>query len=178
MFLFFTIILVAIGLSMDTFSLSLSYGLFNLKKNEILKISITVGLFHFIMPLLGNLLGDFILKILPVSEKIIIGIIFLLISFDLIISLFKNEEIKPINNNLDILIFSTTVSIDSFSTGIALDVFGVSNLLVVFIFMIFSFLFTFLGLSTGKILHDIIGKNAEYIGIIMLLSLSLFYLTC
>ena len=42
-----------IGLSMDAFSLSLSLGTTNPKKSIILKTALIVGLFHFIMPLLG-----------------------------------------------------------------------------------------------------------------------------
>lgn len=178
MFSFFTVILVAVGLSMDTFSLSLGYGMFDLSKQYIIRISIMVGLFHFIMPLLGNLFGEIILKYSPISEKNIIGLVFLTISVDILLSLFKNNEIKPINNYLDILLFSFTVSIDSFSTGIALDVFNLSKIVIVLIFMLISFIFTYFGLSTGKKLHNIIGKKAEYIGLFLLLSLSLFYLTC
>lgn len=176
MFIFFTILLVAVGLSMDTFSLSLSYGMININKKDIIIISIFVGLFHFFMPLLGNIFGSIILNVIPISERIIIGIIFLIISFELIISLFKKEDIKPINNYFDIILFSITVSIDSFSTGLALDVFNTSNILVAIIFMIISFIFTYIGLNLGKNLHDFIGKRAEYIGILILLSLSIFYL--
>jgi len=176
MFVFFTIIIVAVGLSMDTFSLSLGYGMFNLSKNDILKISICVGLFHFFMPLLGNLFGDFILSFLLVSEKTLMGIVFLTISVEIIISLFKTEDIYPLKNNTEILIFSFTVSIDSFSTGIGLDVFDVSHYFSSFVFMVISFIFTYIGLSLGKKLHDKIGKKAEIIGIILLFSLSLFYL--
>ena len=77
MFSFFTVLLVAIGLSMDTFSLSLGYGMFNLSKKNIIRISIIVGLFHFLMPLLGNRFGDIILKYSPICEKNIIGLVFL-----------------------------------------------------------------------------------------------------
>ena len=178
MFSFFTVLLVAIGLSMDTFSLSLGYGMFNLSKKNIIRISIIVGLFHFLMPLLGNRFGDIILKYSPICEKNIIGLVFLTISVDILLSLFKNNEIKPINNLFDIIFFSFTVSIDSFSIGIALDAFDLSNFLVVLIFMIISFIFTYFGLSTGKKLRNIIGKKAEYIGLFLLLSLSIFYLTC
>ena len=51
-----SIILIGISLSMDTFSLSLSLGsLTNLKRIKI--VPLVVGIFHFFMPLLGNLLG-------------------------------------------------------------------------------------------------------------------------
>lgn len=176
MLIFFTVLLVAIGLSMDTFSVSLSYGLFEFNKNKIYIMSIMVGIFHFFMPLLGHCFGDFLLLLIPFNEKTIIGIIFLLISIDIIISLCKKEEAKPINSIFDIVLFSFTVSLDSFSTGIALDVFNVPYLLICLIFMIVSFLFTYFGLSMGNFLHNIIGKKAEYIGIFLLLSLSFFYL--
>ena len=38
MFTFFTLLLIAVGLSMDTFSLSLSYGMLNINKKDIYKI--------------------------------------------------------------------------------------------------------------------------------------------
>ena len=176
MFIIFSLLLVAIGLSMDTFSLSLGYGMFNLSKKEILKISICVGLFHFFMPIFGNLLGNILLSFLPIKTEIIIGIIFLTITVDIIFSLLKKQDLKPFKNNLEIIVFSFTVSIDSFSTGIGLNLFKVPYYISSFIFMLVSFIFTYLGLSLGKKLHDIIGKKAEIIGIIILLSLSFYYL--
>lgn len=176
MFIFFTVLIVAISLSMDTFSLSLSYGMLNISKSSILMISISVGLFHFFMPLLGNLIGDLIFKIIPIEEKTLIGIIFLTISFDIIISLFKEKEINPIKTIIDILLFSLTVSIDSFVTGTCLDVFKINIFLVVTIFMIISILFTYLGLFLGYTLHNKIGRISEIIGLTLLISLSFFYL--
>ena len=56
------IILLAFGLSMDAFSLSLIYGTLNLDK-EIEKImSISVGIFHFFMPILGYKIGEIVLR--------------------------------------------------------------------------------------------------------------------
>lgn len=176
MFVFFTVLLIAIGLSMDTFSLSLSYGMFNLNRKVIINISIMVGLFHFFMPLLGNVFGDFLLSIIKINEKTIIGFVFLVISLELINSLYKNEEVKPITSFFDVLLFSFTVSLDSFSTGIGIDVFDMPNLFVVSIFMIVSFIFTYIGLLIGKKFYGIIGRKAEMIGIVLLLSFAFFYL--
>ena len=176
MFIFFTVLIVAISLSMDTFSLSLSYGMLNISKGNILKISVCVGLFHFFMPLLGNFCGEMIFRIIPVEEKSLIGIIFLTISVDIILSLFKEKEISPIKSFIDILLFSLTVSVDSFATGTCLDVFRMNSFLVVFIFMLISFIFTYFGLSLGFTLHNKIGKISELIGLILLITLSFFYL--
>ena len=48
-----SIIIVAISLSMDAFSLALAYGTLGLGPKMLFKISLSVGLFHFFMPLLG-----------------------------------------------------------------------------------------------------------------------------
>ena len=50
------IILIGISLSMDTFSLALSMGTYEKKKKKIVIYSLIVGTFHFILPLLGNLI--------------------------------------------------------------------------------------------------------------------------
>ena len=47
----FVIMIIAVSLSMDAFSLSLAYGTVNLDKKSCLKLSIIVGLYHFFMPL-------------------------------------------------------------------------------------------------------------------------------
>ena len=176
MFIFIQIIIVAISLSMDTFSLSLSYGMINISKDDILKISLCVGLFHFFMPLLGNLFGDFLFHYFFINERTLIGIIFLTISLEIIFSLFKEKNTSSINTLSDILLFSFTVSIDSFVTGTCLDVFNTNYYLVVLCFMVISSFFTFLGLSLGYSIHKRIGVIAQIIGVVLLISLSFFYL--
>ena len=59
------VILVAISLSMDAFSLSLAYGTLDLEKKSINLLSLIVGSYHFIMPLLGMWFGNKLITILP-----------------------------------------------------------------------------------------------------------------
>ena len=51
----FIVITIAISLSMDAFSLSLLYGTLNLEKKFIWKLSLIVSIYHFFMPILGQL---------------------------------------------------------------------------------------------------------------------------
>ena len=44
---FFSILLIGIALSMDTFSLSLGVGTFNISTKKSLKLALIVGVFHF-----------------------------------------------------------------------------------------------------------------------------------
>ena len=55
-----TLVLMAFALGMDAFSVGLGMGMFNLRLRQILKIGITIGLFHVWMPLVGIFAGKFL----------------------------------------------------------------------------------------------------------------------
>lgn len=170
---FFVVLLVAISLSMDTFSLSLAYGTLGLNKSKIFLLSIIVGIFHFIMPFLGNIVGLNLIQKLPINSDFIVGIIFILIAFEM----FKQENTTLVLDKLiTFVIFGFTVSIDSFTVGIGLS--KITNNLIVsyFIFAITSFIFTFVGLFFGKFLNSKFGKRATIFGSVILLILGLIYI--
>lgn len=173
---FLTVVLVAISLSMDTFSLSMAYGMLGLNNKIIINLSIVVGIFHFVMPLLGNFLGEYILSIISFDVSLIIGIVFLTLSIQLMFSIFKEEETTPIDGTISIAMFALSVSLDSFSVGIGLNAISKNHISSSIIFMIISFLFTYLGLKSGKKIMKVIGKKAQIIGIILLLALSINYI--
>lgn len=175
MFIFF-IILLAIGLSMDTFSLSLSYGMFDIEKKQINRISIIVGLFHFIMPLLGNIIGKSIMNLININNDRVMGIIFLLISIEMIITYFKEDKIILLNNFQELIVLPFIVSIDSFIAGIGLNTLNTPYLVISTIFMLTSSFFTYIGLNFGKKLNEKLGKKSELLGIIIIISLSIKYI--
>ena len=57
------LLILAIGLSMDAFSIALAYGTLDLPKRLEIITSIIVGLFHFFMPICGFKVGKIILEI-------------------------------------------------------------------------------------------------------------------
>lgn len=170
------IVTLAIGLSMDAFSLALIYGTLNLDKKIEKIMGLTVGIFHFFMPILGYYLGRIILSIIRINPDIIVGIIFILLGLEMIISLKKEEQIKILRNLLSVIFFAFTVSIDSFSTGIA---FGAADTIIILpciIFSITSSLFTYLGLIFGKKLSTTFGDITSLFGAIILILLGIKYL--
>ncbi len=173
---FLTIILIAIGLSMDAFSLAILYGTLNFDYQKSLILSLSVGIFHFFMPLLGNFIGIAIFNWLPIKPDILVGIIFLIISIEMIFSLFKEEEIVDLKGLFAIILFAFTVSIDSFSVGIGLKAICNNNILAVSTFSITSFIFTFMGLTIGSKLNQKFGKLSTLIGSLVLLGISITYL--
>ena len=61
MSLIFYYFLMAIGLSMDAFSLAIIYGTNGIDRKKIILLSLVVGIFHFIMPNLGGYLSHILL---------------------------------------------------------------------------------------------------------------------
>ena len=172
----FSIILIGIALSMDTFSLSLSVGMFNTPNKKALELSIIVGLFHFIMPFLGMLLGEKIVQIFELKSDILLGFVLILIAIEMIIDLIRHEENKFNLTFLGMILFAVGVSIDSFSLGIGLKAIVTNKILAMSIFSCCSFLFTFLGVIVGRYASKILGVYANIIGIIILFILGLIHL--
>lgn len=169
------IILIGISLSMDAFSLSLLYSNKKLLKKDIIKISLSVGIFHFFMPLLGLFFGSIILKFIKINPELITSIILSIIGLEMIINGLKIEEKKNMMI-LEIFAFSLAVSIDSFSVGIGLSKIVSNILMSPFIFSITSFSFTYLGLIIGKNIKIKLGNYANIIGGIILILLGITYI--
>ena len=55
--------LIGISLSMDAFSLSLVYGLNKITKKDKLLLSIIVAIYHFIMPIIGFIFSNILIRI-------------------------------------------------------------------------------------------------------------------
>ena len=164
---------IGIGLSMDTFSLSLSIGTTNPNNRSIVKTSITVGFFHFFMPIIGYIIGLYFNTKIN-NTNILTSIIFILLAIEIYRN--RNEKEKSILTIINILLIALSVSLDSFSVGIAL---GLNNELIYIastIFSIISSIFTYLGLTLGKKLNSKYKNISTYIGIILLLIVALKYL--
>ena len=171
-----TTILVGISLSMDAFSLSLAYGTINLDKRQKLILSLIVGTYHFVMPLIGLFFGSIIEKYIIINFNILVALIFVLIGINLIMSSFKEEKTSLLVGLVGYLTFGLSVSIDSLTTGIGLNAINNNYLQVSTIFAISSFIFTYLGLKLGNILNEKFGHYATITGGILLVILGIYYL--
>lgn len=170
------IILVAVSLSMDAFSLSLAYGTLNLHKKNISELSIIVGIYHFIMPIFGVYCGNKILSLIPINSKLLVFLVLSTISIEMILDSFKTKEDVKIMKMGELLLFGFAVSVDSFSVGIGLKSITTNIWISAFIFSLTSFSFTYIGLIFGKKINIIVGKLSTFVGGIVLLIIGLIYL--
>jgi putative Mn2+ efflux pump MntP len=162
---------------MDAFALSMSYGIKNISLKKVLITSLTVGIFHFFMPLIGNNIGNAIFEYTVIKPKIVLFLVFLIISIDMFIQFFQKEDNNKELNILGIIFFAISVSFDSLSVGFGISYLYDNIYLVVTLFCIISSLFTMLGFKIGKILSDKIGKYSFLIGSLILFVYSIKILT-
>lgn len=167
-----SIFFIGLALSMDAFSLALSIGLNDLSRIKRTIIPLTVGSMHFIMPLFGNLIGEEILNIININPKIIMSIILLYLAVVMFLDRKKEKKVM-ISSLLSILLFSFSVSIDSFSVGIGLAGLTDKYLLSYIIFSLCSMCITHIGLIVGKYSSKYLKERAVYVGIFILLILSI-----
>ncbi len=173
---FLELIIIAIGLSMDAFSLAIIYGTLNLSNRIKNFLSLTVGIFHFVMPIIGSLIGNFVVNNIISNPDTLVAIIFAILSIEMLLNIKDLDNVKKsFKSFLDAFLFGFSVSIDSFSVGIALGTHKQNIILAGMIFSLASFIFTFLGLHIGNFLTSKFGKIANIIGSILLFILALSY---
>ncbi len=173
---FFSLLLIGLALSMDTFSLSLGMGMFNVSNRKALKLALIVGSMHFMMPFLGVILGDKLLQIFEIKYDILLGFILIIIALQMIIDIIRHEEENFNLSLVGMLIFSFGVSLDSFSLGLGLKAITSNIYLAMFIFAICSATFTYLGIIGGRFANKLLGVYANIIGAVILFVLGLIHL--
>lgn len=167
---------IAVGL--DAFSLSFSIGLKLRRLRYIMIISLIVGLFHIIMPLIGLLLGHFLNDHFGQVTSFIGAAILFYLGADMVWKYFseKEPEKKYSYSIISIILFAFSVSIDSLTAGFSLGLIDISIIHTVISFGFYSTLLTALGLFIGKKVSNIVGEYGIFFSgmILMLFSLHIF----
>jgi len=164
-----TVLLLAIGLSFDSFAVSVCSGLNlpHIRFFQAAKIAIFLALFQAFMPLIGWLVGNSMKSLIePVDHWIAFGLLSL-IGGKMIIESFINSEEREIKNPLHIkviLTLSVATSIDALAVGFSFSTILDKILFAVFVIGAVTFIASMLGILLGKKTGPKINKYAEIIG--------------
>lgn len=171
----FSILFLAISVSMDAFAVSISKGTIISQKNIkycAILISLSFGLFHALMPGLGILITEYASHLFVITSdasKYIVFIVFLLLGLKMIYESFYQEIEDNTKNNmslglLKILILSFVTSIDALAVGVALPLMKLPIVFSILTIGITVTVFSFVGVLLGKKLSNSIGSKAELLG--------------
>ena len=177
--------LIAVGLSMDAFAVSVTKGitLKNINSKIAFKIAFSFGFFQGVMPLIGWFLG---IRFESYIKSIDHWIAFFLLSFiglKMILEAvesnridFKNESekdtyMKSIStiDNKEILILSIATSIDALAVGVSFAFLSISIFPVCFSIFLITLIVCFLGVLIGKKLGSVFKNYAQIIGGVILI---------
>ena len=172
----FTILFIAVGLSMDAFAVSVTSG-FTIKRlhiNNALKIAVFFGMFQAIMPVLGWAAGlGFRGFISGVDHWIAFGLLSIIGVKMIFESRAMDSGKKPADplNIYTLLILSVATSIDALAVGLSLSLLSVSIISPSVIIGITTFLFSFAGVYIGKRVGHFFEKKIEIAGGLILLGI-------
>lgn len=168
---FVELILLAIGVAMDAFAVSICKGI-TIKK-DLNKSSLIVGVyfgsFQGIMPLIGYFAMNLISNYLGgIKEYIIFGLL-LYVGITMILEARKEEKFDDSLSFVNMLVLSLATSLDALSVGPSLSLLSINIFLCVFIIAIITFLFSFIGVKIGNKFGDKYKSKAEILGGIVLI---------
>jgi len=172
------IVLIALGLAMDAFAVSITTGLAlkRAKVNDALRMALSFGLFQAMMPVAGWWIGiglrDFISGI---DHWIAFGLL-LLVGCKMI---YEAVTVKPHKRGISslsfyfILVLSIATSIDALAVGVSFALLGVSILLPIIVIGSTTFLLSFFGFVAGSRFGRLLGRKVEIAGGIVLISIGI-----
>ncbi|RLD67471.1 MAG: hypothetical protein DRI84_02400 [Bacteroidetes bacterium] len=169
------ILLIALGLSIDSFVVSVANGLTikNISLLDKLIISFSLSVFQALMPLIGWYAGIGISEYIKNFDHWIAFILLVFIGLKMIYESFSKNEHKE-NNKLKITTLiaqSIATSIDAFAVGISLALLNVGIAIPVIIIGIVTFFASILGLQLGKYIGIRFGKYIEIFGGLVLIGI-------
>lgn len=173
-----TIILIAIGLSFDTFAVSVSSGLI-LKEIDFFKatrIAITFALFQAAMPLIGWLAGSEIKEYARNFDHWIAFGILALLGVKMIYESLKSDPGARTLNPLELKVMigmAVATSIDALVVGFSFALLDYKILISVGIIGAVTYIVAMLGMLFGKKIGARMGRRMEILGGMMLFLIGL-----
>ncbi|MFF2889904.1 manganese efflux pump MntP family protein [Paenibacillus sp. NPDC057967] len=175
---FLTLLIIAVALGFDAFSLGLGIGLKGIRLLDIVKLGAVIGLFHILMPIGGLLTGQFVSGLLGSVATTAAGILLLLLGGHMIYSSIRGEGVPTFNHrsSLGLLVLALSVSVDAFSVGVTLGMFSADLWLTILLFGFFGGMMSMLGLLLGRKVSSKLGEYGEACGGAILLVFGLLFI--
>lgn len=172
-----SILLIALGLAMDAFAVSITSGITikNLKMRHALLVGSVFGIFQALMPVLGWALGQWAYRFVSVVDYWVAFGLLLFVGGHMIIQAMQPEDKESGPKNPlhlpTLLTLAVATSIDAFAIGISLSMLRVSILQPVLIIGLVTFALCFAGVYFGRLFGHLNEKKMEVFGGLVLIGL-------
>lgn len=170
---FISILLIAVALSMDSFSVSLTKGFTqkNLKKTQMLCYALCFASFHFLFPIMGYFAGKTISEFVTSLSPWIAFILLFIVGFNMIRESLENEEEDVVDNFSfkELTVLTLATSIDAFAIGVSFALLHAYIFELAFITGLTVFILSISGILIGRKLGDYCGDKFLILGGVVLI---------
>lgn len=173
---YFTILIVALGLAMDAFAVSIASGAAykQLKVRHTLQMAVFFGGFQAFMPLIGALAGLSFRNYITEFDHWVAFAILIGIGGKMVYESFKikqtQKEYSP-SNILVLLALSVATSIDALAVGVTLSLITASIVKAVLVIGLVTFILSYVGVQIGKKFGHFFENKIEALGGLVLIAL-------
>ena len=177
-----TLFLIALGLSMDAFAVSVSNGLCfkNFKKSQAFISSISFGIFQGLMPTIGFFAGTLFFDVISKLDHWIALILLGYIGTNMIIDSIKELKLKNAISEdskeytlKTLFLQSIATSIDALAVGISFAALNINILTAALFICIVTFVCCIIGSLIGKKFGHLLQEKAKIFGGIILIFIGL-----
>jgi putative Mn2+ efflux pump MntP len=174
---FFTLIILAVALGTDAFSLCVGIGMAGINRKQMLLIILTVLFFHIFMPLAGWYTGELAGNLLGRAASVIGSLLLIYLGFRMIQAALLKEQgsgIKVLKFNLPgLVLLGASVSMDALSVGFTLGAQQVDLLRTALTIGLVAGAMTAAGLVFGRFINGLVGERAQLLGGVILIGIGI-----
>jgi putative Mn2+ efflux pump MntP len=173
-----TLLLIAFGLAMDAFAVSISNGITiqRQRANHALRIGLFFGSFQALMPLIGWSAGLNLRDLISgVDHWIAFGLLFFIgckMIYESTRMDIREKEVKPLTLST-LLVLSVATSIDALAVGISFALLKISIVTPIIVIGVVTFVLSFLGVLTGSKIGHFFEKKIEILGGLILIGIGI-----
>ncbi len=166
---------LAVGLSMDAFAVSICKGLSlgKIKWKHMCIAGLWFGGFQALMPLTGYFLGSLFADIFTKYAHWIAFVLLVFIGGSMIKEAFGKEEVNASMSFQSMLLLAVATSIDALAVGVSFAFLQVKIVPAVSFIGVITFLFSAVGVKIGSIFGDKYRTKAEICGGVILILIGL-----
>lgn len=172
---FLEIIIIATGLAMDAFSVSISAGMAVKEPDagHYFRLSFHFGLFQFMMPVIGYFAGMYIEQYIRSYDHWVAFTLLAFIGARMIYEALSGGdeskfEARDPSRGMTLVVLSVATSIDALAVGLSFGVLGREILVPSVVIGVTCALFSIAGVFIGKRAGALVGRRAEALGGVML----------
>ena len=172
---FISILLLAVGLAMDAFSVSITRGLTskcNIK--HALLIALFFGGFQVLMPVLGWFSGIWLQGLISTLAPWIAFLLLTVIGIKMIYESFSDEkDINKVFSLKELFFLSIATSIDAFAVGVTFAILNTPIITPIIVIGLITFTLSFIGVYIGKNIGHLFENKIGIVGGLILIGIGL-----